>query len=261
MNIYIEYVILNNLIVNAMILYLTGCILKRDMKTVRIVASSLIGTIYAVFLPYISFRYDFFIKIILSFFMIIIAFRVYSVSDYVKTLLLFYVITFSLGGIIIGCQNIGNSLIVDSLLKPNSLVVSMIGLVVIAMAFIAKHTIYVCSILYKRKKYTYDIILSNQGKILATSGYLDSGNKLYYKTKPVIVIDEKILSGIVNNIEIDAIDCVALSTISGDNTEPIYSIDKVELIQNNIHKFYENIYAIRSSRPFSNYKILLHCDM
>ena len=261
MKVYIEYVIFNNLMVNLMILYLTGFILKRRIQLYRLVLSSCIGTIYAVLLPYIGFKYDFGIKVILSFIMIVIAFSPISIKEYVKNIIVFYLLTFVFGGIIIGLQNIINFDVINSLLYPNSVGVGCLALMVILFLITCKYIIHVYLIKYKRDIFYYNVTISFKKKTVNCRGYLDSGNKLYYKGVKVVVVDDNILNSL--SISNECCDCnlIEVKTINKETFVRAYKLDSIVISNSRYNKFYKNIYAIRSNRQFKDYQILLHCDM
>ena len=101
MTIYLDVVLLENLIMNSIIVYVTAIITKAKIKHIRIILASLIGAIYSI-LSYISklpIFSNLFIKIILSIIMVYVAFNPKEIKILGKELLLFYLTSFLFGGV------------------------------------------------------------------------------------------------------------------------------------------------------------------
>ena len=100
MTIYIDIVIIENLIMNYIILLATGMVLKIEIKHMRLILASLVGAIYTVlvYMQIISIYSNVLLKIILSFVIVYIAFRVQSIKQMWKNLLFFYLTSFVFGG-------------------------------------------------------------------------------------------------------------------------------------------------------------------
>lgn len=75
MTIYIDIILMENLIMNFIILYATGLVLKRKIKNIRLILASLLGAVYSL-LAYIStfeIYTNMILKIILSILIVYIA--------------------------------------------------------------------------------------------------------------------------------------------------------------------------------------------
>ena len=85
MTIYLDIVLIENLIMNSIIIYATAIIMKLKIKHLNILLSSIIGAIYSI-MTYISnlkIYSNIFIKIILSIIMVYIAYKPIVRSNYV----------------------------------------------------------------------------------------------------------------------------------------------------------------------------------
>ncbi|QEK11959.1 sigma-E processing peptidase SpoIIGA [Crassaminicella thermophila] len=98
--VYAEYLFIENLLMNWLILHLTGYFCKVQNSKFRIWIGATIGACYAFvfFFPSFSFMYTFLMKIIVSIFIIIITFSPYKFKEFVKLLAIFYLISFMFGG-------------------------------------------------------------------------------------------------------------------------------------------------------------------
>lgn len=212
MTIYIDVVILENLVMNYIIIYATTIILKVKIRWISILISSFIGAIYAV----ISYIYDFAIysslglKIILSIIMVYIAFRPQNVKQMWKHIIIFYLTSFVFGGVafaliyVVKPQEIlmKNGIFLGTYPLKTVFLGGIVGLVIIVISFqmvknkISKKDMY-CQI----KIYLY-------GKEITLKSMIDTGNliKEPITGMPVIVVEhtalyETIPKEILNNLE------------------------------------------------------------
>ena len=98
---YVDIIFFENLFMNFIILYACEIILKSRIKILNTIFASAIGSIYAVLL-YISdlkIYSNFILKIILSFVMIYIAFIPKNAKALLKALTIFYLTSFTFGGV------------------------------------------------------------------------------------------------------------------------------------------------------------------
>ena len=100
MTIYIDVVLIENLMMNFIILLATGLILKERISVIRLLLASLLGAIYAVvsYLSILEMYSSMILKIILSIVMIYIAFNPQTMKKMWKDILLFYLTSFVFGG-------------------------------------------------------------------------------------------------------------------------------------------------------------------
>lgn len=100
MTIYLDIVVLENIIMNYIILYATGVINKVKIHMGRLLLSSILGSSYAViaYLSIVQGYLGIILKLFLSIAMIYIAFRPSHYKAMGKCLILFYLTSFALGG-------------------------------------------------------------------------------------------------------------------------------------------------------------------
>lgn len=100
MTIYIDVVLIENLLMNYIILYATGIILKIKMKYLRLFLSSLIGAIYTIisYISKVQIYSNFILKFLLSIVIIYVAFNPQKVKTLWKDILIFYLTSFVFGG-------------------------------------------------------------------------------------------------------------------------------------------------------------------
>ena len=84
MTIYIDIIFIENIIMNAIILYATSIILKQKVKIIRLIISSTIGSIYSIlmYITKLTIYSSIISKFILSIVMIYIAFKPQNSKKY-----------------------------------------------------------------------------------------------------------------------------------------------------------------------------------
>lgn len=104
MDIYIEYVIIDNMVFNSLILYFTLLSIKLRVNRIRLFCAGSIGTAVAMILPllYVENFVAILIKLCLAIVMVLVALSKYSIKLISAALSLFIAYTFVLGGAIIG---------------------------------------------------------------------------------------------------------------------------------------------------------------
>ena len=100
MIIYLDIIFLENLCMNYIILFATGYIMKLKFKQIRIILSSILGSLYAIYIYMQNFLIfsNIIVKIFLSIVMILIAFKPKNLKQFLKEIVLFYLISFVFGG-------------------------------------------------------------------------------------------------------------------------------------------------------------------
>ena len=110
MIIYLDVLFVKEMIFNAIIIFLTGKITNQKMKITRVILSSLFGAIYSILI--IVFNYalseNSFLKFVCALSMNWIAFK--NIEVLIKSTMIFYLITFMIGGINLYTRNQGDNL-------------------------------------------------------------------------------------------------------------------------------------------------------
>ena len=199
MTIYIDVVLIENLLMNYIILFATGIILKIKIKYVKLILASVVGAIYTI-IAYISnleIYSNIFLKFILSLIIIYISFNHKSVKKLFKYTLIFYLTSFVFGGAAFSLIYIVKP---QEILKNNGLVLNANSLkVIFASAMIAFMIITIGFKIVKNKisaKDMYcDIKIKLNNKQIETKAMIDTGNFLRepITNTPVIVVEHTLL--------------------------------------------------------------------
>ena len=212
MTIYIDIVLIENLIMNYIILFTRAVVLKIKVNHIRLILASLLGAGYSIiaYMGIIKVYSSIILKIILSVLIIYIAFNPQNIKKMCKDLLLFYLVSFMFGGAafaliyIIKPQNIlmKNGLFLGTYTLKTVMLGAVVAFCIIIGAFaIIKNKIS------KKDMFCEIEILINQKKI-KTKAMIDTGNMLKepITNVPVIVVEHILLYScmpkeILNNLK------------------------------------------------------------
>lgn len=203
MTIYVDIVLLENLCMNYIILFGTGYIIKVKIKQIRIFASSLIGAIYAIlaYTGIFPLYANIFIKVILSICMVYIAYNPKNVKAIIKELVVFYLVSFALGGCafallyIVRPQDIfmRNGVYIGTYPIKIALLGGIVGFIITYIAFKVVKT------RLTKGELIYDMVIKVNNKEVKTKVMLDTGNMLKdpISNIPVALIEKSILYDIL----------------------------------------------------------------
>ena len=203
MTIYIDIIFIENIIMNAIILYATSIILKQKVKIIRLIISSTIGSIYSIlmYITKLTIYSSIISKFILSVVMIYVAFIPNDLKKMFKQIIIFYLTSFVFGGVAL---NLIYFLRPENVSIKNGLFTGEYALKVIMlgaiMAFIIiKISIKIIKTKFNTKDMYCDIKLKINGKQIETKAMIDTGNlvKEPITNTPVVIVEGTLLDGII----------------------------------------------------------------
>ena len=110
MEVYIDSLVFENILINGLILFATGKILREPIKLWKILLGASIGAAYAVlmlFLPNISLFYTGGCKALLSVLIVAVAYTPKRIKTFLKTTVCFYFVTFVFAGLALAVLLLG----------------------------------------------------------------------------------------------------------------------------------------------------------
>ncbi len=230
MEIYIEYAILDNLIVDYFLLKETAVILRKKHRFWQLFLASVIGTVVAVVLPLFILPniVVFFIKLVLALLITYVAVEHRKFVDYVKYLNVFLLLTFLLGGIIIGVLSlIGIPYDVKAYYSNKILPIGLnvlIGYLIIKLIkkFIEEN---VSSAFISQELYDCELFIN--GKPFLATAFFDSGNRLIDEKSglPIIVCKPSFIEKIKKKTNVTYGGKIYFSTAVGQGEQDLINID------------------------------------
>ena len=206
MIIYIDIIFLENIFMNSIILLATGIILKTDLKIIRNFIASTIGSIYAViiYISNIEIYSNVILKVALSFAMVYIAFKPPNIKLFLKYLIIFYLTSFTFGGVAFALLYFVNP---KSILMQDGVLIGTYPIKIILVGGIIGFIIITNSFKnikgkFGRKDLLCKVILNSEKQDVKIDGIIDTGNLLRdpISKVPVIVVEKLKLEGIFPKI-------------------------------------------------------------
>lgn len=267
MQVYVEYVIIDNLIIDFLLLKLstkTACVRSTFF---RLLLSSILGTGVAVIMPLfkISALLQVIIKVMLAISMCLISAKTDSLKKHFYNFCFFILYTFLMGGAIIALFYLSGvdykvyfSLHYNSFM-PISITVLLVYLTYCLLTRLVKRLLVTKSIYPFFRKCAVVV----NGKKFIVNGYIDSGN-LLFETKynlPIIVASKKLSHKLFDgNIKIKNNGTIKYQTAGGEGYMQIYVIDKLIIYSGVSVVTSKNVLIGKSSQNFygGECDLLLH---
>ena len=206
MEIYIEYVILDNLVMNYIILRLIDVTIGVNVGRINKLLVCCLGTIFSIFLPYLYFNkfllfgYRFCVSIIL----VLMIKKFKKIKNFLVYYCLFLAYTFLTGGACFGLINLlgidynSSNLIMNSFDFPMG-VFALILLIVIKIIF---KVVNLIKVKLGVSRYYYNITLIDGESVAKSIGFYDSGNNVVFQDNGVNIISINLFLKLYKNIDI-----------------------------------------------------------
>ncbi len=260
MQIYIEYVIADNMAVNMLLIYATAITLRRKFSTLRAVVASAAGTAFAVLMPLWEIKALFIAKIVLALIMSAVMLKHKDAKSYVKCLTFFLLYTFLTGGICVALLGANDSFI--ALRNPDGYTPAIVAVSAFICLFAAKKLVGYVTLARREKKYIADVKLVICGETTVCKGYWDSGNRLFYKgILPVVVSGAGFARTLPNLDKAEKVEGIKLSTVAGNKTIKGFIADKLYVSEDGVEKEFDNVVIGVGENDFKGFSLLLNCDL
>ena len=193
LQIVVEYVLLENLLINLIVLNTTALLTKEKGKLFLL--SSFLSACVAVVIPmcYLSTLGSFLLQIGVAILNVCLCFKFKGLKKFFQLYLCYFITLFIYGG---ACFFFESLFGIESIL----IVLAIVVVVFFTVKFLMKR--------YTRKKavecFCYDVQIEMNGKKTDWKAFLDSGNLLYdpLTENPVTIINFKVFSTIFEDIEL-----------------------------------------------------------
>ena len=222
MTVYLEYAIIDNLVINTLLLWFVFRTIKQAAPKWKILLSAVVGTAFALVLPLIQVQIPqgaggavavVAIKIFVGALMVFIV-QYKSLTRYILFLLLFLAYTFALGGAIYGVTHATSAL-------PKAFASVPIGVFIGSAAvflWVLSKLIKFLNVRHSINNYLRDVIITYKDNKFKITSYLDTGNRLVdpKSNAPVVIITMSLFLKIFPDVSIDRI---ALNKLCKENIE------------------------------------------
>ena len=252
MKIYLDYVFFINLLFDFILLLGISILLKRNVSKKRLFFGSIIGGLsgFLILLPISSYLF-FVLKILFGLTIVVITFSYKSISYTLNNFFYLIILSILLGGSLYFI-NIEVSKTVFRDLPSSKIYVLLLvifGFVIIILS--SKYILKTKKVL--RNKYKVLFFLNN--KKMSLIGYLDTGNNLMHKNRPVLILNKNIDI----NLNSYKVFYIPFTTVSGSGLMKCIKIDYIEIEK----KKYNDIYLAFANDKFylKNADIILNVNL
>jgi stage II sporulation protein GA (sporulation sigma-E factor processing peptidase) len=212
--VYLEYAIIDNLVINALLLYLTAKTIKQKPPGLRIFFAAVAGTFFALIMPLIQITGTggavamVAIKLFVGAMMVFIV-QNQSAARYILFFTLFITYTFALGGAVYGVLYSFTSARGSFLYFTGSasVPIGVFAAAAILFLWVLSKLVKFLNLRHSINNYLRDTVITYQDNKFKITSYLDTGNRLVdpISQSPVIIITMSLFLKMFPDISIDRI--------------------------------------------------------
>ena len=253
MTVYIEYVLIDNFVIDFFLLSLTFTITGKRDKTFKRVLAAAGGAAFALIYPLIdSFgALTVIIKIVMGLTVVFAAAGYSSVKDYYVNAAVFFALTFAVLGAVIGLFSLLN-------IKLQS--ETAIALTVVPVYAVIKALKGVVKFFFTRaeeEKNSYDCEITFKGNAVKLKGFMDTGNSLYDGDSPVVVCNKKTALKIMGN-NFPKIKYIGIETAAGKSKVLSFKVEEIKIFISGKANIFSNITVAVAVNAGLGYDLILH---
>jgi len=270
LTIYADQMFLENFIMNFIILYMTAVFSRVEYKWYRVTLSAVVGALYVI-ASFIFYFYDFhqiLLKLLLSIALVLIAFPMKKVADFVRTLFCFYAITFFIGGVSFGLSFMLN---IYTIQDNGVIYVSDFPVVIVAGAVLVSVMLIRYLMMFLKNKasierFIYPIEIFIGDRQIKINAFFDSGNNVTEPLSdyPVIFLEKTIFSDF---LPLKVIEEIERKTYLVENNEwkkrfrliPISTVNNEKAILAGIKSDKVIVHTPNEEKELNN-AILVYCE-
>lgn len=258
MTVYIEYVLVNNTIIDYCILKAAFTAAGKRVKKGRLLYCSVFAAALSLVFPLLNFNKIIvaLLKIAAGLIIMLVSAKFYTKKEFYVCAVLFFAFTFAFLGAMIGIS----ALVGYDFSSSPFVSLSFIPVFIIYKAFTGAIKFF-----YRRKNIEKSkvkaVLLS--GEVAVTSdGFIDSGNGVYDGDSPVIFCTEETGKKLISTFPLPKIKKIKIKTVSGEKELPAIKLDCVKIYFNDNPNIYNDVTACFSKDiKGQGYDVILHPDL
>ncbi len=256
MTVYIEYVIIDNVIIDYLLLKSALLISGERYKKGRLLLVAFLGAIIALVYPLIEHVaiISTITKILSGVLLCALATAYRSKRSLYVSTIMFFLLTFLTGGAIIGIYNL---LGIDYQAEACVAVIFLPAYAVISAVTSAVKG------MYKNKEvraFVYKTDLVFDKKTVTVNGFLDTGNALFDNGSPVVVCNKRLFFALLGDKLLSTpVKKISVNTVNGQTKNLSFKLDKIVIYIGQKVNINNNVTIALSSRYIGDgYDIILH---
>ena len=253
MTVYIEYVLIDNFVIDFFLLSTAFMITGKKDGNVKRVIAAVSGAVFALTFPLVSDlgALTILLKIASGLAVVFAAAKYDSVKDYYVNAVVFFALTFAVGGAVIG---------VFSLFDLNYSSETAIAFAVVPVYLIIRAARGVIKYFFTRSAEecnTYDCEITLGKNAVKLKGFMDTGNSLYDGDSPVVICGKKTALKIMGQ-SFPKIKYIALKTATGESKILSFKSDELKIFISGKPNIFKNITVAAAKNIGSGYDVILH---
>ncbi len=254
MTVYVEYVLIDNLVIDYLLLKSTLQILGKPQKKLRSFLCAFLGSCLALVMPLLSAVS--WLEILYKCFSGLLIFSLCigktNIKEYYRGALIFFALTFLTGGAITGIFNIFKIDYSSEICTATIIIPAY--LIIVAVQNLIKY-------LYKRKNIEQsciEVIISVNGVSEKLKGFIDTGNMLFDGDSPVIILSKKKANKFLQG-RLPKLKYIEYETVAGKSKMLAISNASVQIYLGGQTNIISNVSVGVSKRSVgSEYDVILH---
>ncbi len=254
MTVYIEYVLIDNFVIDYLLLKYAYRLTGVKTNKFRLILSAVFGAVFSLIYPMLAGKGILFslVKICLGMVLVVLGAPFSKLKNVYVTTAVFYLLTFALGGTITAITTAFN---IESSETLISLIILPAYLLLYSLGEVIKH-------IYRRKNvesFTYNVRLTLGNKSVTASGFLDTGNNAYFNESPMIFCSLNTFNKLIEGGKIPKTYSTVISTLSGSQKKTVVILDMIEIYIKGDKNIISNVAACITKTL--NGQVILHPDM
>lgn len=256
MTVYVEYVLIDNLVIDYLLLKATFSLTAIKVGKGRLLFCAFLGALIALLYPLLE-NYPLIftpIKVFSGLLLVLLAHNFKSIRSYFINAVVFFCYTFIVGGALMGIYSLFN---VDYSSEIS------IALIIIPVYLLIKGLMAVITYLYRKKDvacFTVDCVVVLKGKEMALRGFYDTGNGVYDGDSPVVFCDKKTFTALVgDNLISLKLKKINVYTVNESGANFAVKLERLLIYNGQETNIYNNVtLCVASGGVGDGYELILH---
>lgn len=256
MTVYVEYVLINNFIIDYLMLKATFVLTGITSSRRRLLLCAFLGAVVALSYPLLSQIkiLEFTYKVFSGLLIVLLSSKRWTLRSYFINTAVFFCYTFLLGGAITGVFN----------LLSISTDYEFLSAFIAAIVYVFYRTFgSIVNYIYRQKEIRsliYDVEIQIAQKREKCKGFLDTGNLVYYQNRPVVVCDvsfaKRFIGENFNKIKFKKI---IFDTVNGTSENIAIDVDEIVIYISDKPNIFKNVtLAVAACSVGDGYDLILH---
>lgn len=253
MTVYIEYVLIDNFVIDYFLLSAAFTITGKTDKIYKRIIAAAAGAVFALIFPLFS---DFgaltvIFKIAAGLAVVFAAAKYKTVKEYYVNATVFFALSFATGGAVIGIFSLFN---ID---YSEETAIAFMTLPVYIIIKALKGTVKYLFTRAGEEKNFYDCEITFCGNTVKLKGFMDTGNSLYDGDSPVVICDKKTAVKIMGK-RFPKFKYITLKTVAGESKVLSFKVDFLKIFISGRANIFINITVAAVKNSGQGYDVILH---